>query len=337
MLKPANLRPPTSQTTREDLGLASNAVAVCDYAELRYHLPMQRFLPVLAAVVLSGCVGMAPTAPEQTELKVASWNIEHLAERDGEGCRPRTEADYALLRRHAEALDADVIAFQEVQSKAAAERVFDPDLYDVVMSSRPASERGSECRGRPGLFIQNQAVGFAIRKGVPWTRNPDLSALGLGDPNLRWGVDVTVGRERPLRLLAVHLKSGCNSGRAPSDADCPVLFNQLPVLERWTDQRASQGEAFVVLGDWNRRLASRGDVFFADLNDGEPTGAALMLTAGDRPAGCKARYREFIDFIVAGSGAAEQLRPGSFEEYVYDAPESEHPSDHCPISVRFDR
>lgn len=279
---------------------------------------------------------MAPTAPARSDLKVATWNLEHLAERDGEGCRPRTEFDYASLRRHAEALSADVIAIQEVQSKAAAERVFDPRLYDVVMSSRPASERGAECRGRPGLSIQNQAVGFAIRKGVPWIRNPDLAELGLGDPNLRWGVDVTVGRERPLRLLAIHLKSGCNSGRAPSDADCPILFNQLPVLEQWTDQRATDGEAFVVLGDWNRRMASRDDAFFAGLNDAEPASATLKLTAGDRPAGCKARYREFIDFIVAGTAAAQQMRPGSFEEYVYDEPEDEHPSDHCPISVRFD-
>src|SRR5690606_26142656 len=121
--------------------------------------------------------------------------------------------------RHAAALGADVIAIQEVQNQAAAERVFDPAIYDVVMSSRPASTRSGACRGQPGQFIQNQAVGFAIRKGVSWRRNPDLSALGLGNPDLRWGVDITVTRGKPLRLLAVHLKAGCNSGRAPSDPD----------------------------------------------------------------------------------------------------------------------
>ena len=90
----------------------------------------------LSAVFLLGCVGVTPTR-EADSLKIASWNMEHLAERDGEGCSPRTEADYARLRDHAAALNADVIAFQEVQNKAAAERVFDPALYDVVMSSRP--------------------------------------------------------------------------------------------------------------------------------------------------------------------------------------------------------
>ncbi|WP_313553139.1 endonuclease/exonuclease/phosphatase family protein [Brevundimonas sp.] len=288
----------------------------------------------LSAVLLSGCVGMTSQRDVGT-LKVATWNMEHLAERDGEGCSPRIEADYARLRDHASALAVDVIAFQEVQNKAAAERVFDPALYDVVMSGRPASTRSGECRGQPGLFIQNQAVGFAIRKGVPWTRNADLSALALGSPDLRWGVDVTVSRGRPVRLLAVHLKSGCNSGREPTDPDCPVLFDQLPVLEGWTEARAREGQAFVVLGDWNRRLASRDDAFLADLNDNDPVEAKLTLTSGDRPAGCKARYREFIDFIATGGEATRRIEPGSFEEYVYGgAPEAEHPSDHCPISVR---
>lgn len=56
----------------------------------------------LTAVLVSGCAGMTPGAGGS--LKVASWNLEHLAERDGDGCSPRKEADYADLRRHAAAL-----------------------------------------------------------------------------------------------------------------------------------------------------------------------------------------------------------------------------------------
>lgn len=294
---------------------------------------MNTFLRVAAAsLTLAACstVPDAPTGP----LKIAAWNLEHLAERDGQGCRPRTEADYAALRRYAEALDADVIAFQEVETRKAAERVFTPDRYEVVMSSRPASGRGGACYGAPSQTILNQAVGFAIRKGVAWSRNPDLSALGLGNPDLRWGVDVTVTASAPLRLLNVHLKSGCNSGRSPTDPDCPVLFDQAPVLDAWIDQRAANGETFVVLGDWNRRLAARDDAFFAELNDGDPPGSGFTLASGGVAAGCKARYREHIDHIVMGAGAAERMVPGSFEEFTYGVPEAEHPSDHCPVSVR---
>jgi hypothetical protein len=66
-------------------------------------------------------------------IKLAAWNIEHLAEADGSGCRPRTEADYAAVRAYVAELDADVIAFQEVESKAAAERGFDLATYTVVV------------------------------------------------------------------------------------------------------------------------------------------------------------------------------------------------------------
>lgn len=184
-------------------------------------------IPILiAASALAGCAQTPRSeAPAQASnpLKVATWNLEHLAENDGTGCRPRSEADYAELRHQADLLNADVIAIEAVESKAAAERVFEPSRYDVVMSARRVSGRSGACYGKPGQSIRHQAVGFAIRKGVSWSRNRDLSALGLGNPDLRWGVDITINGARPLRLLAVHLKSGCNSGRAPSDDDCTVL------------------------------------------------------------------------------------------------------------------
>jgi endonuclease/exonuclease/phosphatase family metal-dependent hydrolase len=293
----------------------------------------QLLLPLLTVA----CVAQEAVAPlpRAGTLKIATWNMEHLAARNGEGCRPRTDADYADLRRHAETLAADVIAFQEVESRAAAERVFDPRRYDIVISTRPATSRGGNCYGNVGQSIRHQAVGFAIRKGLRWSRQPDLAELALGNPDLRWGVDVTIGTTRPVRLLAVHLKSGCNSGRTPGDADCPVLFDQLPVVERWIDARAANGETFALLGDWNRRLATRDDAFYTEIDDGVPAGADLTLAPGDRAAICKSRYREFIDHIVLGKNAAARLVPGSFEEYRYGGiPEDRHPSDHCPMSVK---
>ena len=81
-------------------------------------------LLVVLALLVGGCTGAidpnGASSPGQT-LKLAAWNMEHLAERDGTGCRPWTEADYAAMRGYVAELDADVIAFQEVESKAAAE------------------------------------------------------------------------------------------------------------------------------------------------------------------------------------------------------------------------
>lgn len=295
---------------------------------------IRTLLAAVAALSLSGCAGLGDSPGRRSPLKIASWNLEHLAAADGQGCRPRTEADYALLKRHVAALDADVIAFQEVQDRAAAERVFDPARYTVVMSMRPASGRGGACRGQPDLAIQHQAVGFAVRKGLRWRRHADVTALGLGDPDLRWGVDLTIDHARPIRLLAVHLKSGCPSGRSAEDPDCPILFAQASALGDWTDERARKDEAFMVLGDWNRRVSQPGDAFLAAVDDEEPAKARLTIAAGDRSATCDPRYTAFIDHIVAGADAAARIVPGSFEEYVYGGEADEAPSDHCPVSVR---
>lgn len=296
-----------------------------------------RTLLVTASLALAGGCSSLPsgggTQLRADNLRVATWNLEHLAERDGQGCRPRTEADYAELRRHADALPADVVALQEVENEAAAARVFPADKWSIVMSDRPDTARSGFCRGSSGPRILKQDVGFAIRKGVPFRRNPDVRELGLGNPDLRWGVDVTILSKRPVRLLSVHLKSGCNIGRDAADKDCEVLFRQAPALESWIDSRALSGEHFAILGDWNRRTAMAGDQFLSIVSDQDPPQGALVFTNAGLGATCQARYRDFIDHIAVGIAAAPRVVAGSFREYRYDGDENRYPSDHCPSVV----
>lgn len=282
--------------------------------------------------LLSACTG-APVRDAARPLKIAAWNLEHLAERDGSGCRPRTQDDYSALRADVQRLDADVIAFAEVESAAAAARVFPASEYTILMSDRPDSGRDSFCRrdADSGPKINRQDVGFAIRHGIAFQRHADVDGLGLGDPDLRWGVDVTLEGAQPLRLLALHLKSGCASG-SEREA-CPVLFGQVPVLQGWIVARRAEGVDFVLLGDWNRRLALPDDPVWRQLN--EP-GARLVDAAGGQPARCVERYPDFIDHIVLDEGAAARVVAGSFEQFYYGVPEAEHPSDHCPIALRID-
>ena len=270
--------------------------------------------------------GTGPTSGPT--LKLASWNMEHLAERNGSGCRPRTDADYVTMRAYVDGLGADVIAIQEVESKAAAERVFDPALYTVVIEDRAGTNRGGYCRGNEGLTINAQRTGFAVRKGIPFDRQPDFTAVQVGNPDLRSGVDLII-RPRggdPIRVLSVHLKSGCSSGA--SNEACPVLFEQGPVMEQWIDQRAAEGIRFAVLGDFNRRLGMPADTVWADWDDASPANADLALASGDQSARCNPRYRDFIDFIVLDRRAAADLR--GFEEKTFEA---ESLSDHCAISA----
>lgn len=285
------------------------------------------------ALALSACQALPPVQSTRQTLRIATWNIEHLAERDGTGCRPRTEADYEDLRRHASTIGADVVALQEVENAEAAARVFPSDRWTIVMSERPTSSRGGFCRSGSTQKILKQDVGFAIRKGIPFKRNNDLRALGLGNPDLRWGVDVTIKGRRPIRLLSVHLKSGCHSGIDQTDRDCPILFAQAPVLESWIDERARAGEDFAVLGDWNRRTALPGDAFLSIVSDDDPSGGRLQFVNEGRKAACKARYPDYIDHIAIGQNTAKRVVPGTFTEYTYGSSEDLHPSDHCPSMV----
>lgn len=286
---------------------------------------------LILALTVTACVSPGPPAPAPSGLKIASWNLEHLAEDGATGCRPRTEADYAALKAYADRLDADVVAFEEVQTAKAAARVFDPAKYTIVIEARPGGGGRLECRGLPGRYLNRQAVGFAIRKGLAFTRNADLTDLQLGDPNLRSGVDVVIRPKgaAPIRLLAVHLKSGCASGA--SGQACPSLLAQAPVLERWIDARAGEGVRFAVLGDFNRRLAQAGDWVWADLDDGQPVNADLSLAAGAQGPRCDPRFKDFIDHIVLDKRAAGDLV--GFEELTYDQ-DGERPSDHCPVAAR---
>lgn len=288
-------------------------------------------LLAVLALFATACTGTPSlsTGPNPgPAITLATWNMEHLAERNGSGCRPRTHADYAAMRAYVDELAADVIAFQEVESKAAAERVFDPSIYTVVIEDRVGTDRGGECRGQAGLTINAQRTGFAIRKGVPFERQPDFTGIQVGNPDLRSGVDLIV-RPRggdPIRVLSVHLKSGCSSG--DTNEACPVLFQQVPVVERWIDARAAESVRFAVLGDFNRRLAMPADAIWADWDDASPPNADLVLASDDQSARCNPRNRDFIDFIVLDRRATADLR--GFEEKTF---EGDGLSDHCAISA----
>lgn len=299
-----------------------------------------RFALCAILLALAGCA-VRTSPPPQTgitaatkPLKLASWNLEFLAEKDGTGCEPRTAEDYLAMRRIVDSLNADVIAFQEAETIKAAERVFDPARYTVVMDSRPGEASGS-CGGRhPNHAFIRQAVGFAIRKGIGFDRNPDVTSLMLGNPQLRSGVDITLRAEGhdPIRLLGVHLKSGCFEGSEAKP--CPVLLQQIPAVEAWIDAAAAGPARFAVLGDWNRRLAGPDDRFCSEIDDAEPANADLRLADAGTTAACDPRYDAFIDHIVLDKRAGAAMT--GFAETRYASGEK-HYSDHCPIAVTLAR
>jgi endonuclease/exonuclease/phosphatase family metal-dependent hydrolase len=268
------------------------------------------------------------TAPAMAaDLKISTWNMEWLTLRPAgdpalpENVVPKQPADFALLRRYARMLDADVVAFQEVDGAAPAARIFPPDRYTIIVTDDSVIQR----------------VGFAIRLGLAFERNPDLVAL---DPypqaifHLRSGADITLilpgGR---LRLLNVHLKSGCHEGRLGSGSRvCDTLRRQVAPLQGWITQRVQEGTPFVLLGDFNRRM-DRKDELLDALNAASP----LSRATEGQATGCWGG-NSFIDHIMAGGRARGWMQQNSLRVLVYaetDPAAREHLSDHCPVSVRF--
>ena len=283
----------------------------------------------------------SPPAPAEW-IRIASWNLNRLHWRTGgalwRGAAARSNEDYRTLARYARILNADVIAFQEVNGPRAAARVFPPRDYTLHFSGRYDSRYDD---------IYN---GFAVRKGrFDQVVKRDHETLGLGSGSryqLRWGVDLMVLRDgRRLRLFNVHLKSKCfsKSLRNPRSRSCRTLARQIEPLEAWIDARWRAGVPFVVLGDFNREMDRYGqrDHLWSAIADDDPPGLELhRLSAGRDPAcwrGTSRHHRYPIDFFVFGARAWKRVDTGSFRQVVWtdaDAdPRRGLPSDHCPIAV----
>ena len=291
-------------------------------------------------------VALAPPAPAEW-IRIATWNLNRLHWRTRgalwRGAPARSGDDYRTLARYARVLNADIIAFQEVNGPRAAERIFPPRDYSLHFSGRYDSRYD-------GIY-----TGFAVRRGrFEKVVKRDHAALGLAVGSgsryqLRWGVDLSVSRRgRTLRLLNVHLKSQCfsKSLASPRSRPCRTLARQIEPLETWIDERWREGVPFVVLGDFNREIDRHGarDHLWTAIADDDPPGLALhWLSAGRDPAcwrGTSRHFRYPIDFFVFGARAWTRVDASSFRQVVWtdaDAdPRRGLPSDHCPIAVDLD-
>ena len=239
--------------------------------------------------------------------------------------------DLARLRDFAAAADLDVIALQETDGREVAKRLF--PQYVFCFTTRHN--------------VQN--VGFAVRRGIPHRCDRDYRALGLGD-KVRRGADVTLypGTKRAIRLLAVHLKSACNSDPLTEARDaCRTLQQQVPILEDWIDRRARADNAFAVIGDFNRRFDKERETardaqgrviaIWPEINDGDPPGAELVNAGVEHGAvdcGNGFDAREPIDHFVVGRRLSQALVAGSYR--VWNYPEGRHWPDHCLLTIELE-
>ena len=286
---------------------------------------MRRSVGCAAWLIAAALLLAAPV--HARELKIATWNLDWLTARaEGDPAlpadvHPKTAADLAALQRYAASLDADVVALQEVDGPGIAAALFPPDAYTLYFTGDSVIQR----------------VGFAVRRGLAAHRNADVTALdvsAVGQFHLRSGADLTLDLPGgPLRLLGVHLKTGCHFDRLATSArpQCATLRAQVPVLQHWIARRTAEGVPFLLIGDFNRVMQSEDDLLTAL----QVAGPLASVTAGhDSPCWGGGH---FIDQIIAGGPARAWLEPSSLRVLVYREPPAmrDHLSDHCPVSARF--
>lgn len=291
--------------------------------------PRPRGLAVVLSVGLAllWASGDARAVP----LKIATWNLDWLTLRaTGDPILPddvqtRSPADFMRLAGYAARLDADVAALEEVDGAAPAALVFPPGRYRILTTSDHVVQR----------------VVLAVRDGIAVEQHPDVTALDV-EPTarfrLRSGLDatLTIGGT-VLRLLAVHLKSGCWSRTEAREGRpaCAELERQVPVLAAWIASRRREGVPYLVLGDFNRRLVS-GDPVLDALRDA--AGVITSATAGHADP-CWDGHRDFIDQILVGGPARDWVVADSLRVMVYrgaDPGLRDRISDHCPVSIRME-
>jgi endonuclease/exonuclease/phosphatase family metal-dependent hydrolase len=304
-----------------------------------------------AAAIVAFCASSVALSSPPRELKLATWNLEWFMTPEtlralAPACTPqdaprngarravpcdvaqelaRSNEDIAALRRYARELDADVIALQEVDGPDAARLVF--PQHEFCFSGR--------------ISVQNN--GFAIRRGLPFACGPELRDISLAD-DVRRGVELRVfpGTDQELRLLSVHLKSGCS--RDPLDSarpGCNQLASQVPALEGWIDAQAREHKAFAVMGDFNRDLRREAPEksLWGAIDDADPPESDLVNTAdGQTFQNCSPAqtFSGYIDYIVLGSRMARGLVPDSFGRALYRPKDAVRRklSDHCPVFLR---
>ncbi len=288
------------------------------------YMPFYKTFAYITAI----SIGIFAWPALSADLKLATWNLEWLTERlagDPElpdDVKPKNADDWALLAGYAVRLNADVIAFQEVDGPRVATRIFPPDRYAIHMTADRVVQR----------------VGLAIRRDIPFTINPDLAGLVTAPwarHPLRTGADVTLRLPSGfLRILAVHLKTGCREEPLARSRrrQCEQLREQIPALQGWIAQRREEGVPFVILGDFNRWMEGR-DQLLASLREAAPLTRATEGHSSPCWGG-----GGFIDHILAGGAAQGWMVADSLRVLVYREQGrewQEHLSDHCPVSIVF--
>ncbi len=207
-------------------------------------------LAVFPVILAAACIWDAPPVEEplaaSDSLRVASWNAEWMGEET-------TAEEWRTKQAVFAELNADVVALQEIQDRAAAQRLAGPE-YAIAIAE---------------LAGEDQELAFAIRRPLKFKDNrlifPESSHESAfpGGRDALW-ITVESAEGEAIEVVSVHFKSR-RGGRKTTD---PQREAAAVKLAEWVK---SQANPVIIAGDFNDTPDDRSANI---LETGDPKAAA---------------------------------------------------------------
>ena len=268
------------------------------------------------------------------QLVVATYNTLNLFDDqddpyhadEGTPDKPREELEH--LAQSIAQLNADVVAFQEVENRFYLERFVNVFLTELGYEHVVHFE-GNDTRGIDVCLISRVPIG-------PVRSYRHLTFPGPNDTIRKFNRDllaVTIeppGAE-PLEVWVVHLKSN-SGGREFAE---PVRMAEARQLRKLLDQQLGEDPdaRILVLGDFNDTWDS--ETLKTIVGEGSTAlWSATSELGGDLPDTYnRGEFHSMIDFILCSPAMAKKYVKDSFR--VIPGATETTGSDHNPVSVRF--
>ncbi len=268
------------------------------------------------------------------EVVVAGYNILNLFDehddpyKEDEGTPAKPRAELERLAESIRALNADVIAVEEVENRFYLERfvnVFLPEMgyRDVVLFE------GNDGRGIDVGLISRIPVG-AVRS------HRHLRFPGHSGGEARFNRDVLAVTLEPkdadpFDIWVVHLKSN-SGGREAAE---PIRLAEARELRRLLDEELTENpEArFIVTGDFNDTPESETIKTIVGAGTNALWSAGGDLNDPDAVSYNRGEYRSVIDFILCSPAMQKEYVKGSFQ--IPQGAVETTGSDHNPIKATF--
>ena len=277
-----------------------------------------------------------PSVKVGPEITFATYNVRNLfddaddpySHDETTATKPREELVRvaAVIRE----INADVIAFQEVESRGYLRRfleVFVPEMgYEHIVHYE-----GNDLRGIDVCLASRVPIGRVVSHRHMRFRGPDGQSRKFNRDLLR--IELRPDHGTPFEAWLVHLKSN-HGGREAAE---PIRLAEAQKVHQLIAARLRQSPNtdLIVCGDFNDTYDS---ATMRTIVGGESGAPILKPLFDDIPTSNRITYnrephRSMIDFILVSPGMASRYVAGSYT--IRNGSLQESGSDHNPVYCRF--